>query len=112
VQVHKCDVCGVIGEPGVQWVRINISPFTIVSPINRFEEVPCYEEFSLDVCSVECARQRLIDFEFVTDTRKSTLKAYVSDERPSPTGLCTGVTAPVEPDFTDFPSRRMELEGG
>jgi hypothetical protein len=108
VQIHRCDVCGTLGEPGMRWLRVNLSPFTI-QPQNPSMEVPYYEELYLDICSTECARQRLVDFDFVTDNRKSLCKSFAADGLRSPTDIRPTLTEPVEPDLSDFPDSRMGL---
>jgi len=108
VQIHKCDVCGVLGEPGVRWVRVQISPFTI-QPQQPNMEVPYYEELWMDVCSTECARQRLMDFDFVTDNRKSTLKSFAASELAATTDIRPTLEEPVEYDEPGVSLGRLEL---
>lgn len=72
VQIYRCDVCKIIGEPGVQWIRFNLMPFTIPQSGSSTDvECVAYDNLYLDACSINCIRERLIDFDFVVITHNS-----------------------------------------
>lgn len=79
MQIHMCDICNTIGQPGIRWVRINLSPFTIQSA-NRYAEGPSFEEIYMDVCSIQCAIQKLREWDFI-EIERPELKACMD---PSP----------------------------